>query len=91
MSTSNINSIDYLITKSGTVPRLTHSNYPAWTNAIKYVLIGTDTWNIVTGDEEEPDGDNYEFRKRTNKAVSLLYGSVTLSFNPTLLALLIRK
>ena len=46
------NSNDYLVTKSGIIPRLTHSNFAAWSNAIKYILIGNDTWNIVDGTEE---------------------------------------
>ncbi|RPB26433.1 hypothetical protein L211DRAFT_847084 [Terfezia boudieri ATCC MYA-4762] len=33
--------------KVGTVPRLTHGNFAAWSNAIKYVLIGMNCWDTV--------------------------------------------
>ncbi|RPB28996.1 hypothetical protein L211DRAFT_845024 [Terfezia boudieri ATCC MYA-4762] len=39
------------ILPSGTVLRLTHGNFAAWSNAIKYILIGMDCWNIVLGTE----------------------------------------
>jgi len=70
---------DYFVTKTGSVPRLTHTNFAAWSNAIKYVLIGTDCWTIVNGEEVAPlDVDHYkEFSKRANRAVSLIYGSIT--------------
>jgi len=65
---------------AGSVPRLTHSNFAAWSNAIKYVLIGTNTWDIVTGVEGAPQdgGEEYrEYYKRSNQTVSILYGSIT--------------
>jgi len=59
---------------------LTHTNFAVWSNSIKYVLIGTNTWDIVTGVEDVPQGGDVEYReyyKRSNKAVSILYGSIT--------------
>ena len=47
---------------------------------LQYVLIGTNTWDIVTGVEDVPqDGDvEYkEYYKRSDKVVSILYGSIT--------------
>ena len=82
MSTSTA---DNLVTKTGIIPRLTHNNYPAWTNAIKFALIGTKGWRIVNGDEEEPEvgitqrsRDAHEnYQDRADKALSLIYGSVS--------------
>ena len=79
---------DYMVTKSGTIPRLTHNNFAIWFNTIKYVLIGTDAWNIIIGREAEPNipavrvnvwhrNEYKDYTKRANKAVSLIYGSVT--------------
>jgi len=71
---------DYFVTKARSIPRLIHTNFAVWSNAIKYVLIGTNTWDIVTGVGDVPqDGDvEYkEYYKRSNKAVSILYGSIT--------------
>ena len=49
---------DYFITKAGSIPRLTHTNFAVWSNSVEYVLIGTNTWDIVTGIEDVPqDGD----------------------------------
>jgi hypothetical protein len=58
---------------------------------MKYALIGIEAWNIVNGTEPEPDvpagaaagatqrnRESLErYHKRSNKAVSLIYGSVT--------------
>ena len=72
-------SIDYLTTKNGIIPRLNHNNYPAWAKAIKFVLIGTDAWSIISGIDEEPDADAAntqrardevrDYQKRKNKAL----------------------
>lgn len=77
--------IDNLVMKIGIIPCLTHNNYTAWTNAIKFALIGTKGWRIVNGDEEEPEvgitqrsRDVYKnYQDRADKALSLIYGSVT--------------
>jgi len=73
---------DYFVTKAGSIPRLTHTNFAVWSNAIKYALIGTNTWDIVTGVEDVPQDGNVEYKeyyKRSNKAISILYGSITPS------------
>ena len=54
---------------------------------MKYALIGVEAWTIVNGTELEPDvpagaaqrnRETFErYQKRSNKAVSLIYGSVT--------------
>ena len=82
---STATSTDYLTTKTGIIPRLTHSNYPAWNNAMKFALIGIKGWRIANGEEEEPEvgltqrsRDAHEnFQDRADKALSLIYGSVT--------------
>ena len=85
MTQENTISLDYYLTKAGTIPTLTHSNFAIWSNAVKYALIGSDAWNIVDGSEEAPEmngsqrtKDEYrKYVKRSNKAVSILYGSIT--------------
>ncbi|RPB20955.1 hypothetical protein L211DRAFT_851844 [Terfezia boudieri ATCC MYA-4762] len=71
----------YYVTKVGTVPRLTHGNLAAWSNAIKNILIGMDCWNIVLGTEKPPevskDDEEKKYTKRANKAVSDIYGSIS--------------
>lgn len=46
---------NFYITKAGSIPRLTHDNYPIWSNSIKHALIGIEPWTIVNGTELEPD------------------------------------
>ena len=85
MTEDNTISFDYYVTKAGTILRLTQSNFGIWSNAVKYVLIGSDAWNIVDRSEEAPEvngsqrtRDEYrKYVKRSNKAVSILYGSIT--------------
>ena len=83
---STIPNLDYLVTKIGTVPKLTHDNFPAWSKAIKFVLIGIDVWDIVDSTEVEPavNGNNQrnrdeikDYRKRSNKAMALIHASVS--------------
>jgi len=71
---------DYFVTKAGSIPRLTHTNFAVRSNAIKYVLIGTNTWDIVTGVADVPQDEDVEYKeyyKRSNKVISILYGSIT--------------
>ena len=76
MTQDNTISLDYYVTKAGTIPRLTHSNFAIWSNAVKYALIGNDAWNIVDASEEAPEvngsqrtRDEYrKYVKRSNKA-----------------------
>ena len=85
MTQANTISLDYYVTKAGTIPRLTNSKFTIWSNAVKYALIGSDAWNIVDGSEEAPDVNGFQrtrdkhrkYVKRSNKAVSILYGSIT--------------
>ena len=54
-------------------------------NATKYILTGTDSWGILSGTEVEPEGNGTQrsrdghkrFHKSANKAVALIYGSLT--------------
>ena len=89
MSATGSTDNDYIITKIGAkIPRLNHSNYPAWANAMRYALIGAGAWGIVNGTEYEPDVPSggaklrdcnkfKDYNKRFNKAVSFIYGAVT--------------
>ena len=55
-----VHNLDYLhvVTKIGTVPKLTHDNFPTWSNVIMFILIGTDTGGIVEGMEVETPVDS---------------------------------
>jgi len=77
-----LTSADYFTTKAGTVPRLTQSNFAAWSNAIQCVLIATHCWNIVSGVERPPlDEEEFqEFSNRAHKAANFIYSSVSPSF-----------
>ena len=79
---------DYVSTKTGRIPRLTHNNYPIWAKAMRFALIGIEAWGIVNGTEQEPEvpEDNATVRerneyksytKRHKKAVSLIFSAVT--------------
>lgn len=78
-------SADLYATKFGNIPRLTHGNYLALSNAIKFVLIGCKAWRIVKGEEEEPEVGNTvrsreideKYLTRADKALSTIYGSVS--------------
>jgi len=66
---------DYFVGQAGSIPHLTHTNFAVWSNSTKYVVIGTNTWDIVTRIEDVPQDGDVEYReysKRSNKAVSIL-------------------
>ena len=56
--------------------KLTSENYHHWKFNIKMMLIGRDLWEIVEGSEVLPEEatnkQTQEFRKRVNKALSLI-------------------
>ena len=61
--------------------KLTADNYHNWKFSIKMMLIGRDLWEIVEGSEVLPEEatpkQTQEFRKRVNKALSLICLSVS--------------
>ena len=61
--------------------KLTADNYHNWKFSIKMMLIGRDLWEIVEGSEVLPEEATnkqaQEFRKRVNKALSLICLSVS--------------
>jgi hypothetical protein len=62
------------------VQKLTTDNHYEWKFNMKMVLIGKDLWEIVEGTEVMPaSGDNRQaaFRKRENKALSLICLSIS--------------
>ena len=80
----SISATSFLTTKTGTWPKFTHGNFPAWHNAIKYILIGNNAWEIVTGQEHDPTGiigttcnEIKGYRKRHNKAMAPLHSSLS--------------
>ena len=81
-----------LTTKYGACPLLSPTNFSQWRNSLQYLLIGADTWDIVTGIEEQPAmaapnatvaatararDDLKDFRKRSQLALSLIFSSVS--------------
>jgi hypothetical protein len=58
------------------VEKLTSENYHNWKFDMKMLLVGKDLWDIVTGDEileeDAEDQERSRFRKRENKALSVI-------------------
>ena len=67
------------------VEKLTADNYINWKFQMQMLLIGKNLWEIVEGTEILPDDANQQqrtdFRKRSNKALSLICLSVSTSLS----------
>ena len=67
------------------VEKLTADNYINWKFQMQMLLIGKNLWEIVEGTETLPEGANQQqtidFRKRSNKALSLICLSVSTSLS----------
>ena len=65
--------------------KLTADNYTNWKFQMQMLLIGKDLWEIVEGTEVLPDDANQhqkmDFRKRSNKALSLICLSVSTNLS----------
>ena len=62
------------------IPKLSNDNYHNWKFDLKMALIGRDLWEIVTGaevlDEDANAAARSSFRKRDNKALSIICLSI---------------
>ncbi|RPB24391.1 hypothetical protein L211DRAFT_848718 [Terfezia boudieri ATCC MYA-4762] len=69
---------EYYVTKVGTVPRLTME-----TLLLSQMQLSISLLNIVLGIEKPPDvskdDEETKYTKRANKAVSVIYGSISLA------------
>ena len=48
----------------GNIPKLTENNYPMWKEKekVRGVIMGADAYEIMTGEEPEPEGNTLEGR-----------------------------
>ena len=44
----------------GNIPKLTENNYPMWKEKVRRVIMGANTYEIMTREEPEPEGNTWE-------------------------------
>jgi len=62
------------------IPKLNENNYPMWIEQVQRVMMGEDAYEIMTGEEPEPEGNTREgstelqnWQTRRNNAKSIIY------------------
>ncbi len=74
--------------KWGNVTILNRQNYSTFAATCQYTLIVADAWGIVMGTEQAPADINTpegkDWKIRRNRAIQIIYNSVSKSIRPTL-------